>query len=424
MSNVGPVELQMRGIAALKQAISLDQQNLQSQALFQYRKGLGLLLSCMKRTNDPAKQAHLRSMITKYMTRAEQLKAQTSTGSSKSATKSSSATKSKPSSKFTKGIDAKAIEHIENEILSDGVDITFDDVIGLADVKEALYEMVVLPAMRPDIFTGIRQPPKGLLLYGPPGNGKTFIAKALANQAKATFFNISASSLMSRYLGEGEKLMRALFAVARERAPSIIFIDEIDSMLSARGDGEHEAARRLKTEFLVQLDGVASKAAQDAHVVVIGATNLPEALDDAVLRRMPKRLYVPCPPRESRKHLFEHMLKGVHHNLSGKQLNKIVSSTEGWSSSDLSALVKDAALGPVRSLTPKQLAKMSNKDVGPITYDHFKQSMTRLTPSLTPAALKRYEEYHRQTTPSLPKLNGSNESNSQVESKSQWFNFS
>ena len=120
-----------------------------------------------------------------------------------------------------------------------------------------VHKLVILhlPLLRPDIFTGLRGPPKSLLLFGPPGTGKTLIGKCIAAQSGSTFFSISASSLTSKWVGEGEKMVRALFAVAKVNSPSVVFIDEIDSLLSSRSDGEHESSRRIKTEFLVQLDG-------------------------------------------------------------------------------------------------------------------------------------------------------------------------
>ncbi len=147
--------------------------------------------------------------------------------------------------------------------------------------------------LRPDIFTGLRAPPRAVLLFGPPGTGKTMIGKAIASETSATFFNISASSITSKWVGESEKLVKTLFTIARVKQPSVIFIDEIDSLLSSRSEGEQESSRKVKTEFLIELDGAKNKA--DERVLVIGATNLPHELDDAVRRRFVKKLYIPLP---------------------------------------------------------------------------------------------------------------------------------
>ena len=130
---------------------------------------------------------------------------------------------------------------------------TWSDIAGLTDAKRSITEIVVWPMQRPDIFTGLRRPPKGLLLFGPPGTGKTLIGKCIASQSKATFFCVSSSSLTSKWHGESEKLVRALFAVARSRQPAVIFIDEVDSLLQERSENEDESTRRIKTEFLVQI---------------------------------------------------------------------------------------------------------------------------------------------------------------------------
>lgn len=151
-----------------------------------------------------------------------------------------------------RGIDPKLLETIQQEIIHRVDTVTWEHIAGLEHAKNTIKEIVIWPMLRPDIFTGLRGPPKGLLLFGPPGTGKTMIGKCIASQAKATFFSISASSLTSKWVGEGEKLVRALFACARALQPSVVFIDEIDSLLTQRTDGEFEASRRIKTEFLVQ----------------------------------------------------------------------------------------------------------------------------------------------------------------------------
>jgi len=152
--------------------------------------------------------------------------------------------------------------------------------------------------LRPDIFTGLRAPPKGLLLFGPPGTGKTMLGKAIASETNSTFFSISASSLTSKWVGEGEKMVRTLFAMANVKQPAIIFLDEIDSLLCSRSQKDNEGSRRIKTEFFVQLDG--TRTNESDRILVIGATNRPYELDDAVRRRFVKRLYIPLPNIEGR----------------------------------------------------------------------------------------------------------------------------
>lgn len=223
----------------------------------------------------------------------------------------------------------------------------WDDIVGQETAKQALQEMVILPSLRPELFTGLRSPARGLLLFGPPGNGKTLLARAVATECQATFFSISAASLTSKYVGEGEKLVRALFAVARDLQPSIIFIDEVDSLLSERSNSEHEASRRLKTEFLVEFDGLPTNPDSD-RVIVMAATNRPQELDEAALRRFPKRVYVSLPDKETRAQLLKRLLSKQGSMFSDKDLGRLASLTEGYSASDLTALAKDAALGPIR----------------------------------------------------------------------------
>ncbi|CUG94047.1 katanin-like protein, putative [Bodo saltans] len=213
-------------------------------------------------------------------------------------------------------LDPKLVTQITYEILEKQCNVDWSDIAGLDFAKSSVEEAIVWPLRRPDLFVGLRDPPRGLLLFGPPGTGKTMIARAIASRAECTFLNISSSSLMSKWVGDGEKMVRCMFAVAVLLQPSVIFIDEIDSLLSMRSEGEQDGVRRVKTEFLVQLDGVGTSASD--RVLLIGATNRPEELDEAARRRMEKRLYIPLPEEQARSDLCRTLLsKGnfVHHRV-------------------------------------------------------------------------------------------------------------
>lgn len=240
-----------------------------------------------------------------------------------------------------KGVDEAAAKQILNEIVIQGDEVHWSDVAGLEIAKSALKETVVYPFLRPDLFMGLREPARGMLLFGPPGTGKTMLARAVATESKSVFFAISASSLTSKYLGESEKLVRALFVLARALAPSIIFVDEIDSLLGSRGgSSEHEATRRIKTEFLIQWSDLQKAAAgrvdeknKDAagdpmRVLVLAATNLPWAIDEAARRRFVRRQYIPLPEDWVRQQQFHNLLATQKHSLDDADLAKLVRLTE------------------------------------------------------------------------------------------------
>jgi hypothetical protein len=239
-----------------------------------------------------------------------------------------------------KGVDEGAAKQIFNEIVIKGDEVHWDDVAGLEIAKSALKETVVYPFLRPDLFMGLREPARGMLLFGPPGTGKTMLARAVATESKSIFFAISASSLTSKFLGESEKLVRALFSIAKELAPSIIFVDEIDSLLGARGGGsEHEATRRIKTEFLIQWSDLQKAAAgreeqnkekgDASRVLVLAATNLPWAIDEAARRRFVRRQYIPLPEDWVRTKQLRNLLAAQKHNMHDAELAELVQYTEG-----------------------------------------------------------------------------------------------
>uniref|UniRef100_A0A8D0LBX5 Spastin n=1 Tax=Sphenodon punctatus TaxID=8508 RepID=A0A8D0LBX5_SPHPU len=303
------------------------------------------------------------------------------------------AARKKKDLKIFRNVDSNLANLILNEIVDSGPTVKFDDIAGQELAKQALQEIVILPSLRPELFTGLRAPARGLLLFGPPGNGKTMLAKAVAAESNSTFFNISAASLTSKYVGEGEKLVRALFAVARELQPSIIFIDEVDSLLCERREGEHDASRRLKTEFLIEFDGVQSSA--EDRILVMGATNRPQELDDAVLRRFTKRVYVSLPNEEIRLILLKNLLSKQGSPLTQKELAQLARMTEGYSGSDLTALAKDAALGPIRELKPEQVKSMSASEMRNIRLSDFTESLKKIKRSLSPQTLDAYTRWNK-----------------------------
>ncbi|KAG6427970.1 hypothetical protein SASPL_112218 [Salvia splendens] len=299
----------------------------------------------------------------------------------------------KPAQRSGGGHDDKLVEMINSVIVDRSPSVKWDDIAGLEMAKQALTEMVILPTKRRDLFTGLRKPAKGLLLFGPPGTGKTLLAKAVASESEATFFNVSASSLTSKWVGEGEKLVHTLFQVAISRQPSVIFIDEIDSIMSTRTENENEASRRLKSEFLVQFDGVASNSSD--LVTVIGATNKPQELDDAVLRRLVKRIYIPLPDANARRVLLKHKLKGQAFSLPDRDVERLVAETDGYSGSDLQALCEEAAMMPIRELGADILTVQANQ-VRRLRYGDFQKAMTVIKPSLQRSKWAELERWNRE----------------------------
>ncbi|GMR59660.1 hypothetical protein PMAYCL1PPCAC_29855, partial [Pristionchus mayeri] len=292
-----------------------------------------------------------------------------------------------------KHLDNNIVSLIESEIMSLSGETTWADVAGLEGAKKVLKEIVVWPFLRPDIFKGIRAPPKGVLLFGPPGTGKTMIGRCVASQCKATFFNISASSLTSKWVGEGEKLVRALFAVARLKLPSVIFIDEVDSLLSARSETEHESSRRIKTEFLVQLDGVAT--CRDERLLVLGATNRPYELDEAARRRFAKRLYVGLPEREARVSIVKRSLQGVDHAMGESEYDEVAEMTAGYSGADMHQLCQEAAMGPVRDALTEDIESVDAASIRPIGIHDLKSAARVVRATVEEKDLKAYAEWDK-----------------------------
>ncbi|CAG8455714.1 9271_t:CDS:2 [Paraglomus brasilianum] len=305
------------------------------------------------------KKDAIRKKLAEYLKRAEQLKEYLSEAEDKRQTKAISANGpekgSKTKSKKTGSSDddeedpevKKLRGALAGAILSEKPNVRWDDVAGLAKAKEALQQAVILPIKFPNLFTGKRKPWSGILLYGPPGTGKTHLAKAVATEANATFFSVSSSDLVSKWMGESERLVKNLFAMARESKPAIIFIDEIDALCGQRGDGESEASRRIKTEFLVQMNGATSDS---SGILVLGATNIPWQLDSAIRRRFEKRIYIPLPEETARLCMFQLNMGDTRTDIRMEDYVHLAKNCEGYSGSDIAVLVRDALMRPINKV--------------------------------------------------------------------------
>ncbi|MBA0774410.1 hypothetical protein Gotri_009623 [Gossypium trilobum] len=321
-----------QAIEYVKQAVQEDNAGNYSKAFPLYMNALEYFKTHLKYEKNPKIREAITQKFTEYLRRAEEIRAVLDEGGPGPASNGDAAVATRPKK----------------------------------SAKQALQEAVILPVKFPQFFTGKRRPWRAFLLYGPPGTGKSYLAKAVATEADSTFFSVSSSDLVSKWMGESEKLVSNLFQMARDSAPSIIFIDEIDSLCGQRGEGnESEASRRIKTELLVQMQGVGHS---DQKVLVLAATNTPCALDQAIRRRFDKRIYIPLPDLKARQHMFKVLdlipdillcigkkkekclvhLGDTPHNLTESDFDSLARRTEGFSGSDVSVCVKDVLFEPVR----------------------------------------------------------------------------
>ncbi|KAK2076201.1 Protein SUPPRESSOR OF K(+) TRANSPORT GROWTH DEFT 1 [Prototheca wickerhamii] len=341
-----------KAIELVKQAATEDNAGNYQKAFQLYMAALDYFTTHLKYEKNPSAKKAITAKVREYITRAEYLRSmldsegdETSNQSGQGGSQATANPKTGTSSKEDELEKLKS--SLGNAILEEKPNVKWDDVAGLEGAKDALKEAVILPVKFPQFFTGKRKPWSGILLYGPPGTGKSYLAKAVATEADSTFFSVSSSDLVSKWMGESERLVSSLFALAREKAPSIIFIDEIDALCSARGEGESEAARRIKTEFLVQMQGV-GHGSDDKRVLMLGATNLPYALDQAVRRRFDKRIHIPLPEAPARASMFRIHLGDTPHSLTARDFDALGEATPGFSGSDVAIVVKDVLMQPVR----------------------------------------------------------------------------
>ncbi|RDA91859.1 hypothetical protein CP533_3663, partial [Ophiocordyceps camponoti-saundersi (nom. inval.)] len=352
-----------RAIAEVQRAIAADHDKEYQKAFDLYMSSMELWVKALKWEKNKVLKATMQEKMSTYLDRAEKLKqflqsdADTNAEGGKPlmGVKSSNKSKGAPDDDDSK----KLRNALSGAILQERPNVRWEDIAGLDSAKETLKEAVVLPIKFPSLFQGKLQAWKGILLYGPPGTGKSYLAKAVATEANSTFFSISSSDLISKWMGESERLVKILFSMARENKPSVIFIDEIDALCGPRGEGESEASRRIKTEILVQMDGVGNDS---KGILVLGATNIPWQLDVAIRRRFQRRVHIGLPDLNGRARMFQLAIGETQTTLTATDVRTLATKSDGFSGSDINNIVQHALMRPVRKVMQATHFKPVMKD--------------------------------------------------------------
>ncbi|CAA9989571.1 vacuolar protein sorting-associated protein 4, putative [Plasmodium knowlesi strain H] len=436
----------------INQAVKLAKDAVIEDEKKNYKSALNLYIQSLQYFNffcKYEKNSNIRDLILKkmeiYMTRAEILKELINK-------KESMETKEKVGGGGASTEESKENmkKQIKEFILNKDKNVKWSDVCGLETAKEVLKEAIIFPLKFPKLFNSSALPYKGILLYGPPGTGKTFLALACSNECNMNFFNVSSSDLVSKYQGESEKYIKCLFDTAKEHAPAIIFIDEIDSLCGSRTDGENESTRRIKTEFLINMSGLNN---YKNNIIVMGATNTPWSLDSGFRRRFEKRIYIPLPNVYARMKIFEKYINGNESNgkdqdaTEGKSVNVDGSTcgngsqsnigkedikyfatvTENYTGADIDIICRDAVYMPVKKCLLSKFFKQVKRNgqifytpcspgdpdptkveknvmslnenellLPPLSVQDFKTAISNAKPSLSVDDLKKYEEWTQQ----------------------------
>ncbi len=391
-------KLYQYAVTTAKEAVALDNQGKYRQAINKYQRAAEILMQFMQYNKNPQMRNLCKKNIEEYVDRAKILKSHLGGPRSARYAARPSGAKDEGGADSESGAvsseEQELIDTISGTIVTESPNINWDDIAGLDNVKQALREAIVLPIAKPQLFTGARKPWSGILLFGPPGCGKTLLAKAAATECHATFFSASSADLLSKWLGESEKLISSLFKVARLKAPSLIFMDEIDSVATKRGEGaESGGERRVKTQLLSEIQGL--KSTHDKPLLVLGATNRPWDIDNAMLSRFEKRVHVPLPDLKARAGIFKIHTEGVDSALTDEDFIELAVRTEGYSGRDIANICREVIMLPVRELDMSGLLEDSDKEVNvrDINLKDFKKTLKKVKPMTNQALLKQYNAW-------------------------------
>uniref|UniRef100_G3UAW6 Fidgetin n=1 Tax=Loxodonta africana TaxID=9785 RepID=G3UAW6_LOXAF len=292
-----------------------------------------------------------------------------------------------------KNTDTHLIDLVTNEIITQGPPVDWNDIAGLDLIKAVIKEEVLWPVLRSDAFSGLTALPRSILLFGPRGTGKTLLGRCIASQLGATFFKIAGSGLVTKWLGEAEKIIHASFLVARCRQPSVIFVSDIDMLLSSQVSEEHSPVSRMRTEFLMQLDTVLTSA--EDQILVICATSKPEEIDESLRRYFMKRLLIPLPDSTARHQIIVQLLSQHNYCLNDKEFALLVQRTEGFSGLDVAHLCQEAAVGPLHAMPATDLSAIMPSQLRPVTYPDFENAFCKIQPSISQKELDMYVEWNK-----------------------------
>ncbi len=379
--------LRERATEYANMAVSADRRGVVSLAITYYNKAIDILTDLINSEESPEFKRMYRRALRQYRDRVNYLR-----GVSSGSLRNISNIKIKDSEDGNRPQTTRRETKKEDILVPFKSSITWDDIVGLENAKKVIKRSIVYPIRRPDLFPlGF---PRAILLYGPPGCGKTSLAAALSNEIDAEFYPIDATMIMSKWLGESEKRVAEVFRYLRERAqhtPVILYIDEVDSLLSVR-NSEVGGEIRVRNQFLSEMDGLKGKESANLPLFIVASTNRPWDLDIGFIRRFQKRIYIPPPDKKTRKELFKFYLSKVNYS-DDIDFEFLADYTKGYTPSDIRDVVQTAVIEVVSELFESGLASDPNAKPRPVTMDDLRQALKRVRPSISHVILAAYENW-------------------------------